>query len=102
MFIKIDYLLDYNIISCIGGVDYEVLTTRTTIDINFEPQRKRRSAEMPYCTNITIIPDDTFESDEFFFVELRTADEDVILFPQNATITISDDETGIIHGLSGV
>ena len=50
---------------------------------------------MPYCINITIISDDIFESDEVFFLELSTADEDVLLFPQNATITISDDETGI-------
>ena len=72
-----------------------VSTTRTAININFELQRRRRSAEMPYCINITIIPDDIFESDEVFFLELSTADEDVLLFPQNATITILDDETGI-------
>ena len=71
-----------------------VSTTRTAIDMNFEPQRRRRKAKIPYFTNITIIPDDVFERDEYFFVELSTADEGVLLFPQNATITISDDETG--------
>lgn len=55
---------------------------------------------MLYCTNITIIPDDTFESDEYFLVELSTVDEGVVLFPQNATITILDDETGIMHVVS--
>ena len=67
----------------------------TPIEITFEPQRRRRNAEMPYCTDITIIPDDSFERDEYFLLELSTNDEDVLLLPQNATIIISDDETGM-------
>lgn len=55
---------------------------------------KRQSAEMSYCFNITIIDDEIFENDENFIVGLSTVDEDVILFPQNATVIIVDQQTG--------
>lgn len=64
----------------------------TTIDISFEPRRKRRSAETSYCTNITIIADELVEDNEYFTVALSTSDEDVVLLPQNATIVIINND----------
>ena len=82
----------------IGGDDYDnVLAASSTTDVSFGPGRKRRSPETLYCTNITIIADELVERDEFFTVALSTSDEDVVLFPQNATIVIMNNDCEYSH-----
>ena len=79
----------------IGGIDYEeVLQVLTTVDLTFDPARNRRSTESVdnLCASITLIPDELVEDEEYFFVELSTDDSGVILFPQNKTIFIANND----------
>lgn len=67
----------------------------TTLEITIDPSRKRRMTSggaTIYPTNITLIADELVELDEYFFVELSTNDPGVILYPQNATVTIEDND----------
>jgi len=79
----------------IGGIDYEeVLQVLTTVDLTFDPARNRRSTESVnnLCANILLIPDELVEDEEYFLVELSTDDSGVILFPQNKTIFIANND----------
>ena len=73
----------------------EILDASTTIELTFEGARNRRSTSTLSSTSITLIADDIVEDQEFFMLELSTDDEDVVLFPQNATIIITNNDRKI-------
>ena len=76
-------------------MDYEeVLQVLMTIDLTFDGARKKRTlgASEIQCVNITILSDEKVEYNETFYVVLSTDDPDVILVPQNATVTITNND----------
>ena len=48
------------------------------------------------CHNITIVDDSLVEDTQVFLAELETADSSVRLFPDNATISIVDNDGKIV------
>ena len=63
--------------------------TLVTATLTFQPSQ----ADVPQCEDIPIQQDTILETNESFRVELSTTDLNVILAPQNATVTIMDDDS---------
>ena len=45
------------------------------------------------CFNVTVVPDDLFEMDETFLIELSSTDPSAVLNPDEARIRIVDDDS---------
>lgn len=69
-----------------------MLNARTTVELNFDGKRRRRSV-LSQTFDITLIADEIIESDEFFLVELSTEDASVVVVTPSATIVIINDDS---------
>ena len=58
------------------------------MQLSFQPPQ----ANDPQCVDISITNDDILEDNEVFIIELHTTDQDVTLDPQNATVTILNED----------
>ena len=65
-----------------GAGDY----VTAVVDLSFGP------TSLEDCTDISIINDVVFEQDEVFTVQLSTDDEQIMLSPRSASVTIQDND----------
>ena len=77
-------MLHYLPLCIIDAVDF----TSVTAQLTFQPSQ----ADVPQCEDVPIQEDTILETNESFTVELSTTDPDVILSPENATVTITDND----------
>ena len=84
-----------------GGADYiEFLEVVTTLEFLFSGNRRRRRAALGdemQCVPVSVIGDERVENDEDFFLTLTTDDPDIILLPDEARVTIKNDDGMFIH-----
>ena len=78
-------MLYYLPLCIIDAVDF----TSVTAQLIFQPSQ----ADVPQCEDVPILEDTILETNEFFTVELSTTDPVVILSPQSATVTITDNDS---------
>ena len=63
--------------------------TSVSAQLIFQPSQ----ADVQQCEDVPILEDTILEPNESFTVELITTDLDVILDPQSATVTITDNDS---------
>ena len=78
-------MLCYLPLCIIDSMDFTSVTTQLT----FQPSQ----ADVPQCEDVPLQEDTILETNESFTVELSTTDPVVILDPQSATVTITDNDS---------